>query len=491
MANPPSNKGQQGGKDQGNKKDNKAVDSLRDELELVNAATAELQKLKRQLRQTRTDLSAFKISNRKTIQRQIKGLELLERERADCSAKLAVMKDAQKPPQAIHRLIAKYHQALDHLETACRELQLAKAELQEKDKLRLRKYIRPASNSVPASGDPLVASKPSQDRLDQAILQYNKVLAKNTEMRLLLEENMKVKEEFIRHYKQLQSERNLVRSAVDRLYEENTALFQQREEFRLKLNLLRDKLEATRVQGARDLNEYRRLLNNDEKLNAFLEQKNQERPCLELASSIRSNASVQQQLGDEQMIQKMVDEWRETLMAQVGHCNFDEMVQQYQHNLEQGYVLYGLIAQKNSEIERLEDDISDLERKIENSRMQQPPADVLLIDPRDSTTPPLTDLMKHSNYADDMAALFAAKLEGIAGLLELDANLTDLQAACDQILERIVQLVASVAESSSQNSGGGTNKQYYNGPPLVTSRSSNSSGDGSPGRKTSNPTKNG
>ncbi len=57
------------------------------------------------------------------------------------------------------------------------------------------------------------------------------------------------------------------------------------------------------------------------------------------------------------MAQKLVDEWRETLTAQIGHCNFEEIVQQYQHNLEQGYVLYGLIAQKNNEIDRLEDEI--------------------------------------------------------------------------------------------------------------------------------------
>jgi predicted nuclease with TOPRIM domain len=65
------------------------------------------------------------------------------------------------------------------------------------------------------------------------MLQYNKILAKNVQLRLQLEEMMKVKEEFIRNLKQLQNERSQVRLTVDRLYEENTALFLQREEFRL------------------------------------------------------------------------------------------------------------------------------------------------------------------------------------------------------------------------------------------------------------------
>lgn len=487
MANPPS-KGQSGGKEQGNKKDNKAVDSLRDELELINAATTELQKLKRQLRQTKADLSAFKISNRKTIQRQIKGIELLERERSDCSAKLAVLKDAQKPPQAIHRLIGKYHQALQQLESVRRELQSAKAELQEKDKVRLRRYAKPSPLAPLPAAEPL-ASKPSQDRLDQVILQYNKILAKNTGIRFQLEEMMKTKEEFIRHYKQLQGERNLVRTAVDRLYEENTSLFQQREEFRLKLNLLREKLEATRVQGARDLNEYRRLLSNDEKLNAFLEQKNQGRPCMELISTTRSVISAQQ-VGDDQIVQKVVDEWRETLTAQVGHCNFDEIVQKYQHDLEQGYVLYGLIAQKNTEIDRLEDEISELEQNIEQARIQQQPglAEMLLTDPTGSPSPPNKERPK----AEETATLFISRIQAVLSLLELsNANLndsSDLESACNQLMERVSQMVASVAEASSGN--GNSNRSYY-GPPLATSRSSNSSTDGSPGRKQKSlPTKN-
>lgn len=205
-------------------KKDKVADSLRDEMELVTAASMELQKLKRQLRQTRAELSSSKISNKKTTQRQCKGIELLEKEKTDCEVKLTFMKAAQKPPQAVHKLIARYHQAFQHLENLRHEYQSAKAEFNEKDKKRLSKYRSPIPENV---------QKPTQDKLDQVMLQYNKILAKNVQLRLQLEEMMKVKEEFIRNLKHLQNERSHVRIAVDRLYEENAALFQQREEFRL------------------------------------------------------------------------------------------------------------------------------------------------------------------------------------------------------------------------------------------------------------------
>lgn len=89
------------------------------------------------------------------------------------------------------------------------------------------------------------------------------------------------------------------------------------------MNLLREKLETTRIQGQRDLREYRRLLNNDEKLNIFLEMKNQQRPCVEISTRINA-----QQIGDDHMTIKVVEEWRAALVSQCGHCNFGEIVQQ-------------------------------------------------------------------------------------------------------------------------------------------------------------------
>lgn len=206
------------------KKKDKVADSLRDEMELVTAASLELQKLKRQLRQTRTDFKTSNVSSRKTIQRQCKGIEMLEKEKEDCEAKLSVIKASQKPPAAVHRLISKYHQALQLLEHVRQDFHFAKTELNDKEKKRSSKYRSSVTE---------VSTKSPQDKLDQVMLQYNKILAKNVQFRMQLEEMMKVKEEFIKNLKQLQNERSHVRITVDRLYEENTTLFLQREEFRL------------------------------------------------------------------------------------------------------------------------------------------------------------------------------------------------------------------------------------------------------------------
>jgi hypothetical protein len=246
-------------------------------------------------------------------------------------------------------------------------------------------------------------------------------------------------------------------------------------------------LETTRIQGQRDLREYRRLLNNDEKLNVFLEMKNQERPCLDLTN--RNNA---QQTGDDQMTIKVVEEWRETLVSQCGHCNFTEIVQQYLHNLEQGYVMYGLIAQKNNEIDRLEDEISEMEQSLERHRSkshQQSEAisSNSIFENRNSSHS--RSPRKHEQELA-IASQFMTKFQSILSSLDLKVTLKDqgnpvffdfpkvieqCNLGCTLLIERTSQLVASVTSTDSSS-----NKQrswdYPVIPPLATSRSSNSSG---------------
>lgn len=249
--------------------------------------------------------------------------------------------------------------------------------------------------------------------------------------------------------------------------------------------MLREKLETTRIQGQRDLREYRRLLNNDEKLNVFLEMKNQERPCLELTKGGNS-----QQVGIDQMTLKIVEEWREAMTSHCGHCNFTEIVQQYLHNLEQGYVLYGLIAQKNSEIDRLEDEIGDLEQSLEHhrSKTNQP----AMSEKNQETTLPSTS--RSPRKQEQEAALvtqFITKFQNILNSMELQVVLVDqgnpvffdfpkvveqCNLACTLLVERTMNLVASVTTTNSNPTRQLSWDNYPNVPPLdARSHSSHSS----------------
>lgn len=74
-----------------NKKDKLMENVLREEQELVSVATAELTKVKRQLRQTRNELKTWLQSNRKTVEKQEKAIALLEKEKKDSQMKWALI----------------------------------------------------------------------------------------------------------------------------------------------------------------------------------------------------------------------------------------------------------------------------------------------------------------------------------------------------------------------------------------------------------------
>ncbi len=209
--------------------------------------------------------------------------------------------------------------------------------------------------------------------------------------------------------------------------------------------------------------------------------KNQERPCLELSTRINA-----QQTGDDHMAMKVVEEWRETILSHCGHCNFSEIVQQYLHNLEQGYVMYGLIAQKNNEIDKLEDEIGDLEQSLEHHRSKShQPSDKNYEGTISSTS--RSPRKQEQEFA--IASQFMAKFQSILSSMELQITLNEqgnplffdfpkvieqCHLACSLLIERTAHLVASVTSTDSSS-----NKQrqweYPNIPPLATSRSSNSS----------------
>lgn len=185
-------------------------------------------------------------------------------------------------------------------------------------------------------------------------------------MRCELQEMLRHKNDFLKNLKQLQDKRVQVRLVVDKLYEEATVAFQEREECRVKLQLLRQRLEWTRTQGQKEVSEYRRLLNNDEKLNNFLEKKNQVR--LNLDDNTRNYL---QQVNEDEVLHKMIDEWRETLKFELGHANFEDIIQQYLKDLEQGYVLYGLIAQKNTNMDTIEKEMVQLTLQVQEAQKKQ------------------------------------------------------------------------------------------------------------------------
>lgn len=322
----------------------------REDLELMNAAVAEYGKLKRQMRQCKTDLKTWQRCVKKKIDMQNKEIQLLQVEKMASESKLQAIKQGHKTPAILYKLIDRYRQVHYRYTETVEELQESrnhlKQMLDEYQQERWSKYRQPQEAACEQTADQV------EDKLDQVVKKYNHILATNAELRSQLEKLMSERQGFVNKCKHHEQKRNRIKATVDNLYEETSTTFKEREEFRLKLNLLKERLEKTRTQSQRELREYHRMLNNDEKLNCFLEKKNQVRFNLDQVAP-----GQLQQVSQDEIAQQMIEEWQSVLDNQLGHSDFAALVDQYSHNLEQGYVLYGLIAQKNQEIENIDKDL--------------------------------------------------------------------------------------------------------------------------------------
>lgn len=138
------------------------------------------------------------------------------------------------------------------------------------------------------------------------------------------------------------------------------------------------------------------------------------------------------------------------------------MVNQYLHDLEQGYVLYGLIGQKNNQIDHLEENISQLERRLEphppsnsSSRMHTNRSvvfqqclqqdDQLPVTSRDELIAFLGTFQSIVNKLD--INFNFPKPDAVPKLLNYSDILTECQSTCVLLEERIDSLLTLLTDS--------------------------------------------
>lgn len=151
------------------------------------------------------------------------------------------------------------------------------------------------------------------------------------------------------------------------------------------------------------------------------------------------------------------------------------------------YILYGLIAQKNVELDHLEDEISKNEKQIENQRSKTRP--IVLSENESSPIPN----QEHDASLMNAINLFLLKFQSIINVMEVgttiitensessDIMLFDFQkliakckSGCDKLIDRSIQLLSAVATLTDNRNSRGHLSDFTAMLP-ITSRSSNSS----------------
>ena len=152
------------------------------------------------------------------------------------------------------------------------------------------------------------------------------------------------------------------------------------------------------------------------------------------------------------------------------------------------YILYGLIAQKNVELDHLEDEISNKEKQVENQRSKIRPT---VMSQNESPSIPNQE---HDASLMNVINLFLLKFQSIINLMEVgtivitdnsdssDLMLYDFQKViaqcklgCDKLIERSIQLLSAVATITDNRNSRDHLSDFTAMLPITTSRSSNSS----------------
>ncbi|XP_074075933.1 outer dynein arm-docking complex subunit 1-like [Macrotis lagotis] len=347
----------------------------------------ELSRLQRQYRVMEEERQAYNRETQKLIQKQMVEIERLQEEQNGLQVKMKISQS-----QARRLLDQERQKGLQGLLE--RRQQLDQEVVREQENLKeLEEEIANWENRVLAQlkllrNPGLVLQKKSQDfrkvkiledQLDRANTRFDSQLEKN---RLLREELNLLhiqRNRFLHIDNQLKKELKDIHSNIRTHIDNSISAYDAREEAKLKLSQLQEKLDKDLSQYNAELQVVQRQICHLEQLHNFLVTKNQERLVdpqvleagrkreLEEAQGLRKTSREKDIMQCEEVLQKLAE--------MTGKSLPEEIFQTYLENEERNFAEFTYINEQNSEREKLKKEIQEIQDSLAQLTLAQDEAD--------------------------------------------------------------------------------------------------------------------
>ncbi|XP_063240883.1 outer dynein arm-docking complex subunit 1 [Bacillus rossius redtenbacheri] len=422
-----------------------------EDLDVRQMAEAELARLQRQCRIMEGDRRAYSELTRHLLAKQREMVRVLERERAAVAGKLSSARaDQDGGRHSEGRARAKELLALaDKHEASIRaeKAQVAELEVQiqklEKEILELKKTDVSDRQSFELSIESQKNIKSLENRLGVATVKFNKMLADNSAMREEIDHLLKERG----HYNQLQQRLTARLAAGKRLVvdliEQATLAYDQREEAQSKLQALKERGRTDVFVHSQEMRELQRQLDHDSRLQEFLSVKGQTRVMADLEERER-----QRKQSEKEAQEQMIATYQEILRKIKECCNetdVEKLSAHYAKQEEENFTIFNYVNELNNELEVLQDQAGELQKKIDEHHAQSRER---ASRQRDSADQLRRDLGVARRAAED-SRLAAAASEGLlARVLRAVENVFNL-VRCDNA--PVLQLLGHNSHVTSHN----------------------------------------
>uniref|UniRef100_A0A0B7B968 ODAD1 central coiled coil region domain-containing protein n=1 Tax=Arion vulgaris TaxID=1028688 RepID=A0A0B7B968_9EUPU len=211
-----------------------------------------------------------------------------------------------------------------------------------------------------------------ENRLDQAKKRFNEYLGQNARLRDDIESYRNEHHKFESLYRKLEKELKNMRKDMAEVIESSTAAYESRDDAQAKMVMLQEKSDKDLQQHNAEMKELVRVIDHDRKLKEFMSIKGQDRQEDPQLVVWRQRKAVELEKKKESQ-EDSVETYEEAFMRirdLTGQEDIDVLVKDFIKVEDTNFALFNYVNEQNNEIDKLNEDIIEIQKEIENFKKQ-------------------------------------------------------------------------------------------------------------------------
>ncbi|XP_051768467.1 coiled-coil domain-containing protein 114 isoform X2 [Ctenopharyngodon idella] len=348
------------------------------DLDFDGIVETELEKLQRQFRIMERDRQAYSIQSQEKIRKQRQEISKLREEQEELLCVFECQSNKKSDNQdieCIKTLLEQRNTLDDQLKNERQTQTQLEQEItnMEKRLVEMRRGEITASQSHTSQArHAQKATRTLENKLDRALIRFNKQLTKNSQLREELETLRMERVRFQQLHRRLEKVLQDVRKDIGEVIDMSTTASDAREEAQTKITMMKEKAIKDLAQYSAERKELERVIAHEHRLKEFMATKSNERTAMDDGQEMRRRQEMKQQrradAGEETF--ETLEEVFQRIKRLTGEDNLEMLVTKFIKVEDRNFALFNYVNEQNIEAEKLREQIHQIGEEMEQLHMK-------------------------------------------------------------------------------------------------------------------------
>ncbi|XP_041701978.1 coiled-coil domain-containing protein 63 isoform X1 [Coregonus clupeaformis] len=359
-----------------------SVNSDSSEIDIDLLAETELSKLQRQFRIMEGDRQAYSVESQDLIRRQLREIQRLHGEREELLRSLRVSEspfrrwDDADATQNLSSMLVYRDRVEEQLDSEQGKMTYLRQEILTWESKLAGQRRGGSTTCLSQKSEANQTQKDSlilENKLDRGRVRFNKLLAKNGQLREELKILHVERKQFLPLYCRMERELQEIRKDIRDMMAQSTAAFKARVEAWCKRMLLKEKKVKDLTQYGTEVSELQRVISHDHRLKIFMsikgnecssQEEGQDLSCRQVEERQRRRLGLYTQGGAFGTLDSLQETFHK-IHCVTGEEDLHKLVGTFIQIEEQNFALLNFVNEQNNEAETLKDEINQIRCEME------------------------------------------------------------------------------------------------------------------------------